>query len=75
MKGSKLSKKAVMGSGATHTYLVKLMSKALFVTRFDPAARVSDAEGLLKEGTEMASVKCTQLKTRKEGFNSFHLEV
>jgi hypothetical protein len=53
----------------------KVRTKALFVSRFSPEVTSADVEKSLKEQLELASLKCTKLKTKYSSYSSFHISV
>lgn len=57
---------------ATKTFIKK---KAVFVTRLDPCVKVSDIKDLIDTELNLQFAKCSQLKTKHDGYSSFHVEV
>lgn len=53
----------------------RVRTKALFVSRFSPEVSSADVEQSLKDQLELASLKCTKLKTKYNSYSSFHISV
>jgi hypothetical protein len=53
----------------------RVRTKALFVSRFSPEVSSADVEQSLKDQLELASLKCTKLKTKYDSYSSFHISV
>ena len=63
-------------SGSSLTTVPKrVRTKALFVSRFSPEVTSADVDQSLKDQLELASLKCTKLKTKFSSYSSFHISV
>lgn len=71
----KIRKKVPMlGSCDSGRGLVRPRMRALFVSRFNTSVEVKDVETLLGD-LKLTSLRCTQLKAKYPGYNSFHVQV
>jgi hypothetical protein len=62
-------------SGSSTSVPKKVRTEALFVSRFSPEVTSADVEKSMKEQLDLASLKCTKLKTKYCSYSSFHISV
>ena len=54
---------------------LKPRKKSLFVSRFDPSVQAETIKTSLIEQIKLESLECVRLKTKKQGYASFHISV